>query len=191
MFTEKNPDKVTALVLVSSPVSYQQTFRSIIKNCKKNYTTENKQDQLGYIYMLEKMDTTDLMYASYCFLHAMNAGLYTTNQPAENSKEILKNVSQSPDARYIRDMTKPPVQGFYKSEHYTTLNLTGKLTAIKKQVPIAAIYGTDDGLFDETQLAMIKSITGETRFAIIQNASHSIFIDQQDKFIEALKIVTK
>lgn len=186
MFAGQNPGKVNALVLVSAPVYYQQTFRSIINKCKEKYTAQNMQDQLGYIDMLEKMDTAALAYANYSFMHAMSAGLYTAKKPADNSKELYTKMFQSKDAAYLRDMKTEPVKGFYENERYTTLNLSDRLIALKSKVPVYGIYGTEDGLFDRLQLDMIKDITGEDRFKTVDNASHSVFIDQQDIFIGTL-----
>ena len=89
----------------------------------------------------------------------------------------------SANAKFMSGMTMEPVSGFYKNEHYTTIDLTTtlkKLTATKK---IYGIYGSEDGLYDTEQLNSIKSIVGANNFKIITNASHNVFIDQQAEFI--------
>lgn len=187
MYAEKHPKKVTSLVLVGAPMDYQQTFTSIIANAKKAYTEQGKENQLKYLDILETMDKESLQYANYCFMQAFPAGLYKTKNPAPNAEEIKARVKQSPDIKQASNMTQAPVLGLYASEHYTTLNLYDRLTSMKKIVPVYGIYGTDDGLFDDTQLNKIKAITGAKNFTLVKDASHSVFMDQQDVFLEVLE----
>jgi proline iminopeptidase len=187
IFTSLQPGKVNALVLTGSPLDYQQTFKSIIARCKNIYTDKGKSNELKYITMLEEMDTTTLDYATYCFMHAMSAGLYQAKQPAEGSKDIYKAMMPMLDARYLTNMTQPPVKGFYEQEHYTTLKLYDKIASIKKKVPVYGLYGSEDGLFDTVQLDKIKTTVGAANYTLVDNASHNVFIDQQDVFIEKLK----
>lgn len=187
MYAEKYPDKVSSFVLIGAPMDYQQTFKSIIANARKSYNEQGKTTQLKYLDMLESMDKESLQYANYCFMQAFPAGLYKTDNPAPNAGEIKEKVKQSPDVAQARNMTQEPVLGLYANEHYTTLQLYDRLTQLKKQVNIYGIYGSDDGLFDEAQLNEIKSIAGEENFKLVQNASHSVFMDQQDVFLEVLQ----
>lgn len=190
MFAKQHPEKVNALVLTGSPLDYQQTFKAIISNCKWVYTENKKDEQLKYLAMLEEMDTTGLDYANYCFMHAMGAGLYQAKTPATSSIELFKSMRASPDAKYLFDMAQPPVKGFYDSERYTMLKLYDTVAAIKKKVPVYAIYGSEDGLFDTIQLAQIKKLVGADNFFLVSNASHAVFIDQQDMFVAKLKELT-
>lgn len=191
IFTSQEPDKVNGLVLTGSPLDYQQTFKSIIARCKNIYTEKGKSNELKYIAMLEEMDTTKLDYATYCFMHAMSAGLYQAKQPAESSKDIYKAMMPMQDARYLTNMTQPPVKGFYEQEQYTTLKLYDKVAAIKKKLPVYALYGSEDGLFDTVQLDKIKATVGPNNFTLVDNASHNVFIDQQDVFIGKMKVYSK
>lgn len=186
MFTQQHPAKVSALVLICSPLDYQQTFKAIISNCKTIYTEKKQDNQLKYIAMLEEMDTSKLDYATYCFMHASAAGLYKAENPATSSMELFKSMQASPDANYLFDMTPEPVRGFYNSERYTMLKLYDNVAAIKKKVPVYGIYGNEDGLFDGTQLEQIEKLLGENNFALIYNASHGVFIDQQEIFLAKL-----
>lgn len=191
MYAEAHPDKVNNLVLVGAPMDYPQTFKAILVNARAAYIKNEKEEELKYLDMLETMDSESLQYANYCFMHAMGGGLYSADNPAENAATIKEQVKQHPDVRQAMNMTQAPVKGLYDSEHYTTLVLYDKLNAVKGKVPVYGIYGSDDGLFDEQQLNSIKDATGTERFVIVKDASHSVFIDQQDEFIGALKSYLK
>jgi proline iminopeptidase len=186
LFSNKFPEKVENLILVGSPLSYQMTFKNIISRCKKTYS-ENSSRELQYIEMLEKMDSTSLEYSSYCFMHAMSNGFYKAKNPSVKSKNINDSLMSNPMANYLSNMTREPVSGFFKNEHYTTLNLSSNLTEVKAKIKVFGIYGQEDGLFDAEQIALLKSIMGADRFTLVENASHSVFIDQQDVFISLIK----
>jgi proline iminopeptidase len=186
LFSKKYPEKVKNLILVGSPLSYQMTFKNIISRCKKIYS-ENSSPQLQYIEMLEKMDTTSLEYSSYCFMHAMPNGFYRAKNPSAKSKSINDSLKSNSMANYLSNMTREPVSGFFENEHYTTLNLSSNLTEVKDKIKVFGIYGQEDGLFDTEQIALLQSIIGTDRFTLVENASHSVFIDQQDVFISLIK----
>ena len=186
LFSKSYPEKVANLILLSSPLSYQMTFKSIISKCRKIYT-ETKSSQLQYIEMLEKMDTTTLDYSSYCFVHAMSNGFYSPKNPTQESKTINDSLKKSTSALYLSKMTKKPVSGYYKNEHYTTLNLSTDINDVKKKSKVFGIYGQEDGLFDEMQLSLLKSIIGLDNFTLVGGSSHNVFIDQQGIFIDLVK----
>lgn len=186
LYARKHTEKVKNLILVGSPLSYQMSFRHILSECRKIYTSQ-KPDQLKYIEMLEKMDTNSLEYSSYCFMHAMMNGFYNCKQPAKESRKIYKELQKSKSASYLKLMTQEPVQGFYVNEHYTTLNLSDELIALNGKVGLFGIYGMEDGLFDTAQIDLLRKVMGNDHFSLVSNASHSVFIDQRTTFIELVQ----
>ena len=131
LFAEKYPKKVKSVILVGAPVCLQETFRTIIKTVKVIY--ESKQDtvSLSYIRMLEKMDTTSMQYASYCFYHAMGNGFYSTKTPTDDAKKIRGILGSSDLLPLVKEMTYEAPQGFSDNEKYTTQDLTDN---IKNQI---------------------------------------------------------
>lgn len=186
-YTDKFPKKVHRLLLTDAPLSLQKSFKTIISTCRKIYSEKNTSN-LQYIRMIEKMDTTSLQYSSSCFYNAaLNSNyFYTPKNPSEESKEVFKTIMNSANAKYMSDMAMEPVSGFYKNEHYTTIDLTIILKKMALTKKIYGIYGSEDGLYDTEHLNSIKSIVGESNFKIIANASHNVFIDQQSEFINQL-----
>jgi proline iminopeptidase len=186
LFSNNYPAKVENLILTGSPLSYQMTFKNIISRCKKIYT-ENSSPQLKYIEMLEQMDTASLEYSGYCFMHAMSNGFYQAKIPSAKSKDIYNSLMKDSMSFYLSHMTREPVSGFFENENYTTLNLTSDLTKLKEKINVFGIYGKEDGLFDIEQITLIQSIIGAENFSLVENASHNVFIDQQDIFISQIK----
>ena len=184
-FAEKNPGMVANLIMVGSPLSYQMTLTAILHHCKDHYTQKNDTNNLGYIAQLEKMDTTILQYSSYLFYHAMQCNLYKPKNTSEACKAIYKDILSNPVSKLMMQSEYPPVQGFFRNEHYTTLDLTKNIEHCKKSgVKFYGIYGTDDGLFDIAQLNRIKALVGDKNFSTVADASHNVFIDQREYFLE-------
>lgn len=183
MFAEKHPDKVKQLVLVGAPMDYPHTFETIITHCREAYKEQGNETQSRYLDMLETMDKTSLQYANYCFMQAMAAGLYRTDNPAPEAAEIKARLKASPDIAQASKMTPEPVQKLYNNEQYTNLNLYERLAKVSKTIPVYGIFGEDDGLFDKEQLDEIAKAIGKDRLSVVFGASHAVFIDQQKEFI--------
>lgn len=189
LFAEKYIEKVASIVLISSPINLQETFKTIIQNSKSVYETNKDSNNLKYISMLEKMDVNSLEYSSYCFAHAMQNGFYTTkntNDLAENIYSTFKTDTLLSNYALKMDYNAPQV--FWKNEKYTSLNLTENLKNLKsKKVKIFGLFGNEDGLFSTKQLESAENIVGTNNFKYLENCSHNVFIDQQITFIELLK----
>lgn len=184
-YAMKYPNKVEKFIMVDSPLSYQESFKVIIKRCKEKYSDE-KSPNLQYILMLEKMDTTSLEYSSYCFINAMQCGLYSPKNQSPESQKLYQELSKLPEAKYMSDMTREPVMGFYTNEKYTLMNMTPMIENLASKGKIYGIYGAEDGLFDEAQFEKFKKLMGEDNFSKIENASHSVFIDQREQFVDLI-----
>lgn len=182
-FAEAFPGKVEAMLLVSAPLSYQQSFKTILSNCREVYEAKNS-PQLRYIEQLEAMDTTSLEYSSYCLRHAMNCGLYEPDSITEQAQSIKNQMREGNNASLLNDNNQAPVRGFHENEGYTTMNFSNIIQKLQSQIPVYGIYGKDDGLFGKNQLNRLKGLTGEDRFTVIDNASHFVFIDQRRAFVE-------
>ena len=89
-------------------------------------------------------------------------------------------------------MSPEAPMGFWKNEHYTTLDLLDELKALKESgLPVFGLYGKEDGLFSPDQINALTSIIGAKHFQYLDNCSHNVFIDQQVAFINALTTWTK
>jgi len=193
LFTEKFPEKVKSLVYVGAPFSMQETFSTIIKSSKIIYQDKKDSLNLNYINMLEKMDKRSLQYSSYCFAHAMQNNFYYPKKVTEEADRIYKKFkTDTLLIKYSSQMTYEAPSGFWKNEKYTTLDLSDKLKQIVvKGTAVLGLYGKDDGLFSENQIKNIREIIGQNNMQYIDNCSHNVFIDQQSKFINSLKELTK
>lgn len=188
-YAEKRPDKVKALVLVSSPLVMQDIFTNIIQTAKAIYQTNEDSPNLRYIKMLENMDKKTLEYASYSFGHAMQNGFYTPRSPSDEAKQIYKDLNNLAEYKtHGTTMTAEAPQGFWKNESYTTIDLSQKIKSLRDNgIPIYGLYGKEDRLFSENHIMKLESIILKNNFKYFKNCSHNVFIDQQKEFITALK----
>jgi len=189
LFAEKNPQKVSALILVSAPLSMQETFSTIIRSSKKIYEEKDDNTNLRYIRMLEEMETTSLEYASYCFSHAMQNGFYTPKSPTQDALTIYNKLNS--DSLYKSkgsEMTTEAPLGFWENENYTAIDLSQSLNSLEAQeVQLFGLYGMDDGLFSNDQIDRLENIISQQDLKYLKNCSHSVFIDQQGEFISQVK----
>lgn len=189
LYAEKHPNKTKSIILVSAPLSMQETFSTILKSSKSIYIGNKDSVNLNYINMLEKMDKSSIEYSSYCFSHAMQNGFYYPKELTKEASNIYSTFkTDSLLIKYSSKMSYEAPKGFWQNEKYTTLDLKNNLKQIVKNgTPVFGLYGKDDGLFSESQVKKIENLVGETNLVYLDNCSHNLFIDQQTKFINALK----
>jgi proline iminopeptidase len=187
-FAENYPEKVKAIILVGSPLNYQLIFKAIIQHCQEKFKQKKDSSQLKFLANLQKMDTTKLDYSGMCFMFAMNSGLYTPANPSPERGQIYEEMKKSKKVEYLSNMTSDPVYGFYMNEQYITLDMRYDLKKVQeKNILTYAIYGKDDGLFNQTHFDMIKKSVGDANFVLVENASHNVFLDQREVFIQQIK----
>lgn len=188
LYAEKNPNKTKSIILLSAPLSMQETLSTILESSKLIYTNNNDSVNLNYINMLEKMDKSSIEYSSYCFSHAMQNGFYYPKKPTKEALNIYKKFkTDTLFIEYSSQMTYEAPRGFWQNEKYTTLDLNENLKRVlKNSTPVFGLYGKGDGLFSEVQIGNIENIIGEDNLVYLNNCSHNLFIDQQTKFINSL-----
>jgi len=186
-FAKEYPKQTKSIILVGAPVSLQESFKTIITGCKKSYESKNDAEGLKYIDLIEKMDSTSMDYASYCFYHAMKNGFYNPKNMTDVAKKIYADFGKSPSFKDAIVMTAEPPKGFLKNEHYTTLDLSDDIRSLVSQdIKIYGMYGKDDGLYSEKQVMDLKNMIGNDNLVYLDSCSHTVFMDQQAKFIQQL-----
>lgn len=188
-FADKFSEKIESVILISTPISMQETLKNIIDKSKLLYQEKNDKMNLYYIDMLEKMDKASLEYSSYCFMHAMSNGFYSTKNPNEKAVELYKSFqADSVLKKYASKMEYLAPKKFWENESYTTISIKENLKELKNNnIKVYAIYGKEDGLYSKEQVVELKNILGSNSVEYLDNCSHNVFIDQQDKFVELLQ----
>lgn len=187
-FALKHPNKVSAILLTGAPISLQESFKTIINTCAEIYRSKKDSSSLGYIQLLERMDTTSIEYSSYCFMHAMRNGFYSLKQPDDEAKSLYTLFKTDTILRkYAVQMSREAPTGFWKNEKYTTLDLSESLKTIQKtKIPIYGFYGKQDGLYSPAQIEALQALIGKEAVKYYDNCSHNVFIDQQTMFVNDL-----
>lgn len=188
LYAEKNPTKVNSIELVSVPVALQETFKTILRSCKKIYLEKNDKTNLNYIDMIEKMDPTSVEYYAYSFGHAMQNGFYSPNKMTDEAKSIYSASAKEDAFKYTSQMSREAPQGFLKNENYTSIDLTAVLQKlISNKTRIYGMYGKEDGLYSPEQVEHLQQIIGSNHVNYLIDCSHNAFIDQQSQFIDSTK----
>lgn len=190
-FAQKYPDLTSLILLISAPMDFPATFRTIRQKCTMVYEAKQDSMNLDYMNQLAQMDESKLEYANYCFFHAMQAGLYQVDQASTESNQIYQEMMTDYRAPFLMVNKTKPVVGFYENENYTSLDFHQELEKVILKIPVKGIYGDQDGLFDLPALKKIMQIVGFQNFEVLENASHSVFIDQRTEFIRLVKKFTQ
>lgn len=108
-------------------------------------------------------------------------------KPTKASKKLYANYEAGDFYKSnIRNKNAPLL--FYQNEKQNNIDTKPILKKIKTAgIPIYGIYGKQDGIFSSAQITSLTSITGKNNFAILDNCSHYLFVDQQDEFISYVK----
>lgn len=184
-FAQTYPQQVRALIWVGSPLSYPSTFKTIHHHCKVFYTDKNNAEGLAYLQKVQAMDPGSLSYSSYSFMHALQCGLYAPGTPSPQAQALYQQATAA-ERQLSYQNPQTAVQGFYHNDHYTQLDLTEQLTQTAKQLPVFGIYGQEDGLFDAPAFQALSDLLGKSRVYIVPEASHNVFVDQSEAFLNIL-----
>lgn len=188
-FAKRFPARVENIFLVGAPINLQESFATILTNAE-NYYKESK-DSTGLVFLnnIRNMDRSSLFYANLCFMQAMKTKAYSTDVTTAEAKEFYNLSQWNPLAKYFSKMDNDAPMGFYKNDNYTNLDISEDLnTLVKNGVPIFGIYGSEDGLYSMNQLNRLETILLPDHFTVIEQCSHSVFIDQRARFVGQVRL---
>jgi proline iminopeptidase len=185
-FAHAHTEMVAGIVLISAPMDFPACFRSIQTNCR--IKMEERDDSVGLksIAAVALMDSTNLQYSGSNFMYAMANGLYTPSESFKEATKIKKKLAKSPLAKWTKKSSFPPVTGFYEKEHYTLNDHTTMLSELVGKLPVAGIFGDEDGLFTPASLEKLENVIGGDHFYVLSLASHAVFLDDPYGFLDAL-----
>jgi proline iminopeptidase len=194
-FEQFYPQVAEKILLVSAPVDMWSSIEAIKINCTTSYSAAGDSVALGNLQAIfAKLETPGLPLneeipaISEAFQQAFKCGVYASSAPAANYQQLMqqiydKSVTNIPTANLIY-----PMGNFVIYEDYIHLDNTQLMTDNADRV--FAIYGDDDGLFTFNSLNAISQglVTNPSpyRFQVIHQASHNVFIDQQEQFVQAV-----
>jgi proline iminopeptidase len=187
LYTEKYPQNVSSLIMIGALFSQQETYDHILNSVSKIATAKKDTTQLAKIKTIEKLNKNSAEYRKACFDLASENNYFKMPNPTEASKKLYSDYEASDFFKTnIRNKNAPLL--FYKNEKQNNIDTRPSLKKIKTAgIPIYAIYGKEDGVFSSAQISSIKDIAGENRFALLENCSHYLYVDQQDQFLQSIK----
>ncbi|KAA0992147.1 alpha/beta fold hydrolase [Dyadobacter aurulentus] len=186
-FAEKNPDMVKTLVLCSALISQQQSYYTILRSARTIYEDQKDSLRLSKLASIAQMDTNSLAYRTLVFSHASANGFFTLRMPNDRAKAIYDTYkTDSLIVGYVKN--ERAVATFWEHEPRHNIDVTPQLQFLRKRsVPVYALYGKQDGLYSSKQIADLRHLIGKDHVEYLDNCSHTLFIDQQQMFLSALK----
>lgn len=187
LYTEKYPQNVRNLILAGALFSQQETYNHILNSVSQIAATKKDTTQLAKIKAIEKLNKNSAEYRKACFDLASENNYFKMPNSTETSKKLYSDYEASNFFKTnIRNKNAPLI--FYKNEKQNNIDSRPSLNKIKKNgIPIYAIYGKEDAIFSSAQISSINSIAGENYFALLDNCSHYLFVDQQNQFLQNIK----
>ncbi|KQX15093.1 alpha/beta fold hydrolase [Flavobacterium sp. Root420] len=187
LYTDKYPQNVSNLILAGALFSQQETYDHILNSVSKIAASKKDTTQLAKINAIEKLNKNSAEYRKACFDLASENNYFKMPNSTEASKKLYSAYEASDFFKTnIRNKNAPLL--FYKNEKQNNIDSRPSLNKIKKNgIPIYAIYGKEDGIFSSAQISSIKKIAGENHFALLNNCSHYLFVDQQNQFLQNIK----
>ena len=181
LYTAKYPQNVNSLILAGALFSQQETYDHILNSLSKIASAKNDSDQLNKIKTIQNLNKNSAGYRKACFDLAGENNYFKMPNPTSESKKLYSDYEASEFYKTnIRNKNAPLL--FYQNEKKNNIDSRPFLKEIKaKRIPIYAIYGKEDGIFSTEQIASIKKIADH--FILIENCSHYLFVDQQNKFL--------
>lgn len=187
LYAEKYPQNINALILAGALFSQQETYNHILDSVKKIYTKKNDLAKLDKVALVEKLNKNSAEYRKGCFELAGENNFFKIPHPTEESKKLYAAYDASDFFKTnIRNKNAPLL--FYQNEEKNNIDTRPSLKKIKAEgIPIYAIYGKEDGVFSTEQLSSIKNLAGKNHFALLDNCSHYLFVDQQKEFLSHIE----
>ncbi|OXA82529.1 proline iminopeptidase [Flavobacterium aquidurense] len=184
LYTEKYPQNVSNLILAGALFSQQETYDHILNSLKISHKGDSK--TLNKVFYVEKLDKNSAGYRKHCFDLASDNDYFKMPNPTKASKKLYSDYEKSDFFKTnIRNKNAPLL--FYKNEKQNNIDTRSCLKKIKAEgIPIYAIYGKEDRIFSSAQISSIKSIAGQKHFALLDNCSHYLFVDQQNQFLSQI-----
>jgi len=187
-FQEAYPERVQAIVLTSAALSLPVSFRHILNSSHALYAARADSAQIKRLALVERMDTTSMAFASYCFQMAMANGAYEPDSLVPEAKAAYARLRADTLFALTAQMTFQAPMGFWQHEQYTTVDWMPRVRSLSAEgVPIYALYGMEDGLYSKSLVRALQGILGDERWRYWSNASHNVFLDRPETFIATLR----
>lgn len=175
-----------SIILADAPLDQPALVSDILDRCNEFYSTHADNINLNYILQIRNFIFgsgtyhIDQEHGGYVFYHATQCGLYTPKYPTPQRAALYQKLAQGPNPNLVTDTQPDPFGGLIQNDGWMTGNLTRDVSLIKNKISI--IIGDDDGLFSEKQKDDFRTMFSD-KFVAIPNASHNVFIDQQEAFL--------
>lgn len=187
-FAMQHPAQVQQLVLISALLNLQETYNTILRSSRARYIATNDTARLHALDSTGKLDHFSMAFRKACFRNAFQNGYFATPQPNALARALYQQLdSNATYQRISGTQNDRAINTFFENEQYTHINILPDLQRLKAgRMRLFAFYGKDDGLYSPAQVAALEKIVGKGKLQYLDHASHTLFIDRQDAFVEGV-----
>jgi proline iminopeptidase len=193
-FDQYFPGVAGKIVLISAPVDFWASIESLFANCGNRFIEQNALEKLGqlraafYLFRFPANNDDEIKALDELFTLGGGCGIYQATTPTDESKRIRERV-WAKEVPIPEDNWKSPMPAFVINDRYQFLDQSEWVLAHASY--IFGIYGDQDGLFTPELLEEIGRLLAANphpqRMQILKNASHAVYLDQQQEFLDALE----
>ena len=199
-FDQFYPGVASKIILVSAPVDFFKSLDSIRINCSVRYSaigdTTNLNKMNSAFTVLNGQPAVENEIGAVADIFQLGAmkpcDLYTPSQPTQTAMDLHATVRKM-HIPVSQENLLYPMANFVINEQYIHVDQTQWVKDNAEH--IFGIYGAEDGLFTASVRSSIEAdLAGNPktyRFQLISGSSHAVYIDQQDKFLEAVTDILK
>ena len=194
-FDQFYPGVASKIILVSAPINFFKSLDSIRINCSARYSAIGDAASLNKLnsafVTLNGLPSIEKEIGAVAEVFQLGAqkpcDLYAPSYPTQEAIDLRAAVRKQ-HVLVQEENLFYPMGNFVINEQYIHVDQTQWVKTNAEH--IFGIYGSEDGLFTTGILSDIQSSLSanpkSNRFQLISGASHSVYIDQQDKFIDAV-----
>lgn len=191
-FDKYYPGVVKRIVLISATVNFGKTVQTEAQNASVRLKSKGNDADLntlatGFYDAFENPDASNAQKTSgiaTIFTFGLSSGLYYPHAWTKEAKALYTQLDANPIQGQYDQNYDNAGEGFFQNEPFLSLNLLPYVAANSSH--FCGVYGADDGLFSTLELAELNFLL-KPAFRVIEDASHNVFMDQQNEFFAALR----
>ena len=190
---ELHPGVARGAVIVSSPLSFPDSYANIHDRCIDLY---EKTFAFGKVAQMEALHARMFpkgLTAPYSFSgadiattmeSALDCLLYFSSSPSLDAASTWATLLADSKSELVTNVSTDVGAGYQANDELSYIDL-GPLYEKHKE-RLFAIHGSDDGLYSEKDKARAAQILGASHFTTIRDAGHDSFIDEPDAIMLAI-----
>jgi proline iminopeptidase len=196
-FIDREPGVARGAILLGSPINFPETYFTIIEHAtvvyRKWWTPLGDADKAREMETLRQKMFPNGLKPPFTYSNEdigavaqamVSAALVYPSVPSLDAIAILAKLGIDPNRELVSSVHYQVGNGFHDNDRVGYADFTPLVQKYKEIV--FAVYGAEDGIFDDHQLGTIRTTLPSGHFVLLESSSHFPFVDQREKTVEAI-----